>query len=870
VTLSGPRADLAVEAAETSFGLGGEFSPGALCRQCENLAVKQRGEKAPGVLAVEAVVRPLEFAARDDFAHCERIRDLESGVVAAIERALERALPRELRKLLRKLQGNFKKELEGKKRRDAIERALSQLAPYRVDGWDERALAASPVVLPGLGPRRAEALAKRELKSVGDLLFYLPSSYDDRRSLVTIGDLRVGTRATFTAKVLGCGFGTWRSRGARRGGRMFEAVVGDDTGTVNLKWFRGGDAIAHTVQKGALVLVTGDVKRYRFSLELQHPDVDLVEEPSQDPEESEDSGGAVEPAAEGVAGKNPPDAGDPALTRRVVPNYSAPDRMNPRGLRRAIQRAVAEYADLVVGHLPEAFVREHALPSAAEALLALHEPPEDVDAAALGERRTSYHARLILEELFLLEIGLALRRSRVAARPGIAVEPAEGRLSAVVRALPFELTGAQRRVWQEIRRDLARPHPMNRLLEGDVGSGKTVIAYLAAAAASAAGHQTALMAPTELLAEQHLRTLQQLAAVRGTAGLRVELLTASQGRTHGDAIRAGLAEGSVDLVVGTHALLQEGVDFRSLALVVVDEQHRFGVAQRATLVGKGAREAQPHTLVMTATPIPRTLALTLHGDLDLSIIDELPPGRQPVATVLVREGEGRQVTELLRQTVERGEQVYVVYPLIEESEKSDLRAAGESAERIRAAFPSFEIDLVHGRLDVGSRQAAMARFERGETQVLVSTTVIEVGVDIPNATLMIVEHAERFGLAQLHQLRGRIGRGDKPGSCVLVARGSTSDSEARLAALLATTDGFQIAEADLKIRGPGEFLGTRQHGHLPDLRIADLTRDVRWLALAREAALEYVRGDPELRRSPALARAVKARWGERLRLSEVG
>jgi ATP-dependent DNA helicase RecG len=273
---------------------------------------------------------------------------------------------------------------------------------------------------------------------------------------------------------------------------------------------------------------------------------------------------------------------------------------------------------------------------------------------------------------------------------------------------------------------------------------------------------------------------------------------------------------------------------------------------------------------MTATPIPRTLALTLHGDLDLSIIDELPPGRRPVETLLVREGEGRQVADLLRRTVERGEQAYVVYPLIDESEKSDLRAASESADRIRAAFPSFEVDLVHGRLDAGSRQEAMARFERGETQVLVSTTVIEVGVDIPNATLMIVEHAERFGLAQLHQLRGRIGRGGKAGTCVLVARGSTADSEARLAALLGTTDGFQIAEADLKIRGPGEFLGTRQHGRLPDLRIADLTRDVKLLALAREAALAYVRSDPELRRSPALARAVKARWGERLALSGVG
>jgi ATP-dependent DNA helicase RecG len=411
---------------------------------------------------------------------------------------------------------------------------------------------------------------------------------------------------------------------------------------------------------------------------------------------------------------------------------------------------------------------------------------------------------------------------------------------------------------------------MNRLLEGDVGSGKTVVAFLAAVAIAEAGYQTALMAPTELLAEQHHRTLGRLAEAEEAAHLRVERLTASQTRTHADAIRAELAHGGVDLVVGTQALLQEGVDFRRLGLVIVDEQHRFGVLQRAALSGKGTRGVQPHTLVMTATPIPRTLALTLHGDLDLSVIDELPPGREPVQTVLLRSGEGQRVVDLLRETTGRGEQVYVVYPLVEESERSDLRAASESAERIRAAFPDLVVDLVHGRLDASARQEAMARFERGDTQVLVSTTVIEVGVDVPGATLMIVEHAERFGLAQLHQLRGRVGRGRRPGTCVLVARGAGDDSEARLAAMLSTTDGFAIAEADLRIRGPGEFLGTRQHGRLPDLRIADLARDLKLVAVAREAALATVRRDPGLGRAPELARAVRARWGDKLALASVG
>jgi ATP-dependent DNA helicase RecG len=352
--------------------------------------------------------------------------------------------------------------------------------------------------------------------------------------------------------------------------------------------------------------------------------------------------------------------------------------------------------------------------------------------------------------------------------------------------------------------------------------------------------------------------------------VRTALLTASVPRAEADAIRAGLAAGELDLVVGTHALFQSEVRFARLALVVIDEQHRFGVRERQALAGRGAGGLHPHVLVMTATPIPRSLALTLYGDLDLSVIDALPPGRTPARTVLLREGQGRRVVELVRETLARGEQVYVVYPLVEESEKVDLRAASEQAERIRAAFADVRVDLVHGRLDAAERAAAMARFTAGETRILVSTTVIEVGVDVANATLMVVEHAERFGLAQLHQLRGRVGRGARPGTCVLVARASSEDSEARLAALLETTDGFAIADADLRIRGPGEFLGTRQHGRLPDLRFADLVRDAKLVALAREAARDAVRRDPGLARAPELARAVKMRWGDRLALVGVG
>jgi len=529
------------------------------------------------------------------------------------------------------------------------------------------------------------------------------------------------------------------------------------------------------------------------------------------------------------------------------------------------------HADLVAGFLPEALVRERGLPEPADALRALHAPGPDADLEALRTGRAPARVRLVLEELYLLEVGLAMRRAARAREPGIPVAAGGARVAAAIRSLPFRLTAAQERAWREIEGDLARAHPMQRLLEGDVGSGKTVVAFLAAIAVAEAGHQTALMAPTELLAEQHARTLERLSQVVGPeAGVRVRRLTSSLGRADAAEVRGELARGQAELVVGTQALIQEGVAFHSLGLVVVDEQHRFGVRQRAALAAKGEGPRAAHTLVMTATPIPRTLALTVWGDLDLSVIDELPPGRRPVRTLLVRPGEGRRVMELLRETVERGEQVYVVYPLVEESERSDLRSATDSAERIRAALPGIEVDLVHGRMDAAQRVRAMERFEAGESQVLVSTTVIEVGVDVPRATLMIVEHAERFGLAQLHQLRGRVGRGERPGSCVVVARGVSEDSEARLAALLETTDGFAIAEADLRIRGPGEFLGTRQHGHLPDLRLADLVRDGRLVSVAREAALGTLRADPGLRRQGELRRAVEARWGERLALAGIG
>ena len=791
--------------------------------------------------AIAAVLRPLEFAAQDGFSRLDRVRDLERTVLVAAERAAALAIPREAAHELTRIAKSFSAATED----DLVARvrgAIEALRPLAEPAWSERQLSNSTATLPGVGPKRAERLSQRDLASVADLLFHLPVRYDDRRSLQAVGSLEVGTRATFVARVLGCAFSVRRGRFH---GRVFEALVGDDTGTVTLKWFRSGDSLSKQVRKDALLLITGDVKRYRFDKELAHPEITVLTDASSDP------------AASGEV-------------RSVAPEYTTPEGLHPRGLRRAIASAVERYSDLVPSHLPADLVAKLGLPEPGEALRELHQPSLDVDVAELAAGATPARVRLVLEELYLLELGLALRRAQRSAEPGTPIASGQ-RSAAAARALPFTLTNAQKRALGEILADLSRAHPMNRLLEGDVGCGKTVVAYLAATAVADSSYQSALMAPTELLAEQHEATLCALARAAGDAGgLRIARLTASVPSEEAARIRGALAAGEIDLVVGTHALIQESVHFRALAFAVIDEQHRFGVAQRAALAKKAAHGNAPHTLVMTATPIPRTLALTLYGDLDLSVIDELPPGRAKTKTALLRAGEGQEIARLLRETTARGEQVYVVYPLVAESEKIDLRAAAESTEKIRAAFPKLNVDLVHGQLDAAARNTAMARFASGETQVLVSTTVIEVGVDVPNATLMIVEHAERFGLAQLHQLRGRVGRGHAPGTCLLIARGSSEDSEARLRALLDTTDGFAIAEADLAIRGPGEFLGSRQHGHLPDLRIADLTRDVRQIAIAREAALQTVRRDPQLRSSPGLARAVQSRWGDRLSLVGVG
>jgi ATP-dependent DNA helicase RecG len=498
-----------------------------------------------------------------------------------------------------------------------------------------------------------------------------------------------------------------------------------------------------------------------------------------------------------------------------------------------------------------------------ESLRRVHEPVPALDPDELRTRRTRYHARLAAEELFLLQVGLELVRARRAERK---VEPLAVDHPDVARALaslPFRLTADQQRAWAEIAADLRRPRPMSRLLVGDVGTGKTVLAFLAAVAARASGGCAAVLAPTELLAEQHLASFRALAA---PLGLSVARLTGSTPPPERRSIERLLRLGELSILVGTHALLAESRPIPALRLCVIDEQHRFGVAQRALLERRGDT---PHVLVMTATPIPRTLALTVFGDLDQSTLRERPAGRPPVETRVVPRSAGRSVLRELERTLERGEQAYVVYPLVEESEKQDLQDATRGFERLCRALPGRRLALVHGRLDAREQKLAMDRFARGEVDVLVATTVIEVGVDVPGATLLVVQHAERFGLAQLHQLRGRVGRGERPGRAILIGEPKNEEASRRLAVLEGSASGFDIAEEDLRIRGPGEWLGTRQTGFHEELRLADLVRDADLVAEVREAARRLAEADPTLARHASLRAAAERRFGRRLAFAHV-
>ncbi len=693
----------------------------------------------------------------------------------------------------------------------------------------------------GVGPRRAASLAKRGIQTVAEALFLLPRSYEDRRQVRTIDGLVPGERSTFTAEVVDFGV-----RRIGRVKRMFELLLEDDTDQIRCRWFHFNPVtFAKRFKVGEQVRVAGRVEIYRGERGLVHPDIEKFSE-------------GVDLAGDDFGA--------------VIPVYPEVEGVYPKVLRQVMRRVVRRYSAQVEETLPAEIRERYGLPGIAAALEQVHFPTADAEVDELNRFSSPAHKRLVFEEFLLLQLGLVMRRKRYKNSPGFSLA-ANFDLESLSRLLfGFELTAGQKRVLSEIVTDMASAEPMNRLLQGDVGSGKTAIGILAAVVAARSGAQTAFMAPTEILAEQHFRQIEQLMITRGRREefLNAVFLSSSVKGVARDAALSKIASGEAQLVVGTHALIEEGVKFKRLGLCVIDEQHRFGVMQRASLRDKGHR---PDVLVMTATPIPRTLSLTIYGDLDVSILDELPPGRSSVKTVVLRGTQVSQAYRFIRHEISKGGQAYMVYPLVEESDKIALRDASRMFKNLgEGIFAGLKLGLLHGRLGSNEKDAVMSRFASGELQVLVSTTVIEVGVDVPAATVMVVEHAERFGLSQLHQLRGRVGRGERPGTCFLVAYNLASeDARTRLKVMERTNDGFLIAEQDLAIRGPGEFIGTRQSG-LPILLFGDLARDADLLDQARREAFAIVAEDHDLSLDGhrALRRALDLRWGRRLSLSEVG
>jgi ATP-dependent DNA helicase RecG len=687
----------------------------------------------------------------------------------------------------------------------------------------------------GIGPARARALEEAGLRTVEDLLLHLPLRYEDRTAFLPIAALLPGVRASVRARVLNAVLRRTRTRGLT----IFEALVEDGSGALRVVFFNQ-PYLRTVLTRGREVILYGEAKAARAGrrgVVLESPQIEIV-----------------------VPGED-----EPIHTGRVVPIHPRLPGLSPRLIRTLVHRLLADLPDPVADPLPAAMAAARGYPPRRRARQEVHFPPADADPDAVGGRRLPAQERLIFEEFFSLQIGFAVARrdSEAHGRRGPMLRVDDALRDRLRGVLPFRLTAPQKRALKEIADDLLSPRPMNRLLQGDVGCGKTMVALLAALLVAGNGLQAAFMAPTEILAEQHHRLFTRL--LQGS-GHRVGLLTASVAPAARRQVLAGLQGGDLPLVVGTHALVEDEVAFRSLRLAVIDEQHRFGVAQRGRLRAKGDGL---DVLVMTATPIPRSLALTVYGDLDVSVIDGLPPGRRPVRTLL-REAAGRDaVYEFVRREVESGRQAFVVAPLIEESDTISAEAAASLAARLRGSvFRSESVGLLHGRLAPPDRDAAMAAFASGRTAVLVATTVVEVGIDVPNATVMVIEQADRFGLSQLHQLRGRVGRGAYPATCILLQGDApTEEGRRRLEVMCETSDGFEVARRDLELRGPGQFLGTRQSG-LPDLRLGDLVRDRELLEEARAAAIATI--GPRSRPAPELMAHVDRRWGARLHAIRIG
>lgn len=707
-------------------------------------------------------------------------------------------------------------------------------------------LQASLQYLKGVGPRRAADLQRAGLSTVEDLLYRFPVRYEDRSHFQTIASLKPGVPASVTGEIISCGIRPTR----RPRFKIFEMLLRDRSGSLRALWFNQPylKDLFHPHQR---IVLFGKLELSSHGLQMESPQYEIVEE-------------AADRRPDDPAGEPEDDADLPMVhTGRIVPIYEKTGQLTTKLQRSLVHQALQSLPAMLPDPLPDPVRRRANLVDRHAALVGVHFPPADESIAELNAQQSPAHRRLIFEEFFLFQLGIVMRRRRAdAERKPRAVVVTDAVRDAVRNVLPFKLTNDQKTVIREIVTDMQRPQPMNRLLQGDVGSGKTIVALMAALVAMENGFQVAFMAPTEILAEQHFFNIRRLLEA---SRFRIALLTGATPARKRREMLAELAAGSIPMAIGTHALVQEDVGFHELGLAIIDEQHRFGVLQRATLRAKGLH---PDVLVMTATPIPRTLALTTYGDLDVSTMRELPPGRQPISTTARPESRRDDVYGFVRSQMEQGRQAYVIYPLVEASAKVELKAATEMADHLsHDVFPTFRVGLLHGRMKQEDKDRVMNAFVRGEVDLLVSTTVIEVGVDVPNASVMVVEHAERFGLSQLHQLRGRVGRGAHKSYCILLYQAPlTEQGHDRLKALTDTADGFEIAERDLQLRGPGDFFGTRQSG-LPTLRVGDLLRDHRMMEDARREAVAAL-DDPA--QAAALAPFVEATWEKRFGLVGVG
>ena len=811
-------------------------------------------------IILEKIEAPLLFAAGDSYKRLSLVKNLETVMAFLLHRLIEKLrdepqlrndeIDRRSHALLELFDGYDGASLEQKKARlteaaghvSALKARVGNPQAIPGEGQlssSEQKKGNASLFLPissvhGVGPRTAQLLAKKNLTTIEDFLYFLPRRYEDRRIVNRITETVPGIIQTVSGKIT---LADIRFYGRRK---IFEVTVDDGHGILIAKWFKGREAFLRgTFKPGKRIILTGKVSGFPFQREMIHPDFEIVD-----------------------------DNEDQLLHfKRIVPIYSETEGLHQKTLRRIMWHVLRDYAPLLESHIPEKISRKHGLMSIRDAIRQVHFPDVDQEIESYQESRSDAHKSLIYDEFFFFQLGMALRKRGELLEQGIAFQAGGEMLKRFYQALPFSLTQAQQRVISEIQQDMTSGRSMNRLLQGDVGSGKTIVAMAAMIIACENGYQAAMMAPTEILAEQHYRNLKIWSE---KVGLKIELLTGSQKAAEKRQLQEQLLAGNIDIAIGTHALIQEGVVFRNLGLAVVDEQHRFGVIQRSMLRKKGM---VPDVLVMTATPIPRTLAMTVYGDLDVSVIDEQPPGKKEIRTKVFSESQRNRVYEIIRREAKKGHQIFIVYPLVAESENLDLKDATRMAEHLqKEIFPEFRIGLIHGRMKGADKEQVMEAFIRKQVQILVSTTVIEVGIDIPKASLMVIEHAERFGLSQLHQLRGRVGRRDIQSFCILLVQHRRSDdARKRLRIMEQTNDGYRIAEEDLIIRGPGEFMGTRQAG-LPDFRVANIIRDSHILNQARIDAFALVDDDPRLEKTGhrSLLEALLKRGEGRLDLAKTG